>query len=159
MGYARPDFLPLRFSSLCWLTLETISSPFLVLRNSVLNKRKKLYFLSHVIMSRVHLSYKKSFLLEHWMNEWMNEWKLTRSTCWKFIPVLHMTTKNRWRVRILVGGLRTRALGRPSAHMRTSHVFLAVPSFTVSVPDDGRVCGSQWHGHADGGQRWFSCWQ
>ena len=44
MGYARPHFLPLPFSSLRRLALETISSPFPVLGNSVLNEHRKIAF-------------------------------------------------------------------------------------------------------------------
>ena len=63
MGNALPHFLPLPFSSLCRLVLETIS-PFPLLGNSVLNKRKKLHFPS-VIMSYVHLPYQNSFSIGH----------------------------------------------------------------------------------------------
>ena len=64
MGYARQHFLPLPFSTLRRLALETISSPFPVPGNSVLNKGKKVHFCS-AVMSRVHLPYPNSFSLGH----------------------------------------------------------------------------------------------
>ena len=63
-GLCPTKFLSLPFSSLRRLALETISSPFPVLGNSVPNKRRKTAF-SGVMMSRVHLFYQKSFFLEH----------------------------------------------------------------------------------------------
>ena len=59
-------FFAFTFSSLRRLALETIRSPFTVLGNSVLNKRRKLHFWS-VFMSRVHLPYQNSFSLGHWI--------------------------------------------------------------------------------------------
>ena len=64
IGYVRPRFLLLPFSSLRRLALETISSPFPVLVNSVLNKRKKTTF-SSVIISRGHLLFQNSFSIEY----------------------------------------------------------------------------------------------
>ena len=63
MGYARSHVLYLHFSSLRRLALETISSPFPALENSVLHKRKNCIF--RFFVGRVPLSYQNPFFLEH----------------------------------------------------------------------------------------------